>query len=133
MSDLVDELQAKVRELHRIPWRPVVLRARRLMAMLSAPSDQIVSSRDFAVAVEALREALDAYDADLEIVENDDYDQMDRDELLARVRDWRQVANDRTAEIARLQEQREWVDAALHEVVTQRDRLQASIAKATDG
>ncbi len=38
---------------------------------------------------------------------SDEYDQMDHGELLARVRDWRQVANDRTQEIGRLTDERD--------------------------
>jgi hypothetical protein len=34
---------------------------------------------------------------------DDGYESMSRDELLVRVRDWRQLANDRSTEIARLQ------------------------------
>jgi hypothetical protein len=120
-----DQLQAKVSELHRIPWRQVVLRARRVLAILTTPEDQTISSRDFALAVEALRGAVDAYDANLELDENDDYGEMGRDELLARARDWRQVANDRSAEIIRLGMQREIVDAALRDTVAERDRLHA--------
>jgi hypothetical protein len=122
-----DQLRAELSELHRIPWRQVVLWARRIVAILAVPEDQTISSREFAMAVEALRGALDAYDANLELDENDNYDEMGREELLARTRDWRQVANDRSAEIARLGMQREVVDAALRDTVTERDRLLPAI------
>jgi hypothetical protein len=58
---------------------------------------------------------------------DDDYDTMSQTELLARVRDWRQLANDRSTEIARLHDQREYIDAALRDVVTERDRLRAEV------
>jgi hypothetical protein len=118
-----DRLEAKISELHRIPWRPVVLRARRVLAALTAPPDQVANSRDFALTVEALRDALEALDANRDVEESDEYDEMGREELLARARDWRQVANDRSAEIVRLGMQREIVDAALRDAVGERDRV----------
>jgi cell division protein FtsB len=91
---------------------------------------------------------------------SDEYDGMSRDELLVRVRDWRQLANERSAEIARLVAERVRLQAelsALHDVaavlrdgveeyagvvarvVAERDRLLAvedalrDVTEATDG
>ena len=55
---------------------------------------------------------------------DDGYDAMGREELLVRVRDWRQVANDRSTEIGRLQHQRSIVDVALRDAVAAREHLQ---------
>jgi hypothetical protein len=61
---------------------------------------------------------------------DDDYESMSADELLVRVRDWRQVANDRSVEIGRLEQQRAAIDVALRDTVAERDRLQTELADA---
>jgi hypothetical protein len=58
---------------------------------------------------------------------SDPYEEMSRDELLLRAGDWRGVANDRSTEIIRLEQQRAVIDKALRDAVAERDRLRAVV------